>query len=108
MAPLISRPRLPAAGARLECAFLSHIACAPDDDATLVSLVTAACQEATRRGLDYVMLAFAERNPLASAISTYFPCHRYPSMMYVVYWQDGEQAVHRLDGRLPHPEVAIL
>jgi hypothetical protein len=29
-------------------------------------------------------------------------------MIYVVYWEDGAAAVNQLDGRIPHPEVAIL
>lgn len=107
-APLLSRPRLPAAGARLQSAFLSHIAVPPGDDATLVALVAAACRDATRRGLDYVMLAFAERDPRAGVIRKRFPCHNYPSIIYVVYWEDGAAAVERLDDRIPHPEVAIL
>ena len=108
LAPLLSRPRLPSPGARLESAFLSHVAVAPDDEQTLVALVGHACQEALARGLDYVMLAFAERNPLANVIRKRFPCHNYVSMIYVVYWEDGAVAASQLDNRIPHPEVAIL
>jgi hypothetical protein len=108
IAPLLSRPRLPVAGTRLESAFLSHIAVNPDDGETLEALIVAACREASRRGLDYVMLAFAARNPLAGLIRKRFPCHNYPSMIYVVYWEDGAAAAGQLDGRIPHPEVAIL
>ncbi len=108
VAPLLSRPRLPSAGARLESAFLSHVAVEPDDEPTLVALIGHACREALERKLDYVMLAFAERNPLAEVIRKRFPCHNYVSMIYVVYWEDGAAAVNQLDGRIPHPEVAIL
>jgi len=108
VAPLLGRPRLPAPGARLESAFLSHVAVAADDTETLVALIGEACREALRRGLDYVMLAFAERNPLAAAIRNRFPCHSYVSMIYVVYWDDGASAAAHLDARVPHPEVAVL
>jgi hypothetical protein len=108
VAPLLSRPRLPSPGARLESAFLSHVAVSPDDEQTLVALVGNACQEALARGLDYVMLAFAERNPLADVIRKRFPCHNYVSMIYVVYWEDGAAAASQLDDRIPHPEVAVL
>jgi hypothetical protein len=108
VAPLLSRPRLPSPGARLESAFLSHVAVGPDDEQTLLALVGHACQEAVARGLDYVMLAFAERNPLAAVIRKRFPCHEYVSMIYVVYWEDGAAAAGELDNRIPHPEVAIL
>jgi hypothetical protein len=107
-APLLSRPRLPSPGSRLESAFLSHVAVAPDDEQTLVALVGRACKEALARELDYVMIAFAERNPLADVIRRRFPCHKYVSMIYVVYWEDGATAANQLDDRIPHPEVAIL
>jgi len=108
VAPLMSRPRLPAPGARLESAFLSHAAVAPDDDEALVALIAAASREALRRSIDYVMVAFADRNPLATVVRKRFPCHSYVSMIYVVYWEDGAAAAAELDGRLPHPEMAIL
>ncbi len=108
VAPLMGRPRLPAPGARLESAFLSHVAVAPDDDEALVALISAASRQALRRGIDYVMIAFAERNPLATVVRKRFPCHSYVSMIYVVYWEDGAAAAAELDGRMPHPEMAIL
>ncbi len=108
VAPLLRRPRLPAPGACLESAFLSHAAVAPDDPDTLVALIRQACCHAFERGLDYVMIAFAERNPLSAVIRKHFLCHSYVSMIYVVYWDDGAAEASELDGRLPHPEMAIL
>ena len=108
VAPLIGRPRLPAPGAQLQSAFLSHVALAPDDGETLVTLVADACRKALARGIDYVMIAFAERNPLAQVLEKHFPTHSYVSVIYVVYWDDGEAAAAALDGRMPHPEMAIL
>lgn len=108
VAPLLTRPRLPAPGAHLESAFLSHAAISPDDDETLVSLIAHSCRRALRRNIDYVMIAFAERNPLAAIVRKRFPCHSYVSMVYVVYWDDGKAAAAELDGRMPHPEMAIL
>ena len=108
VAPLLRRPRLPSPGAKLESAFLSHMAVAPDDPDTLVALIREACCHALERGLDYVMIAVAERNPLSAVIRKRFPCHSYVSMVYVVYWDDGESEASKLDGRLPHPEMAIL
>ncbi len=108
VAPLLGRPRLPAPGACLESAFLSHVVVDADDGETLVELIRHACRDAVRRGLDYVMIAFAERNPLTAVIRKQFPCHSYISMIYVVYWEDGNVAASKLDGRIPHPEVAIL
>ena len=108
IAPLAGRPRLPAPGARLESAFLSHLACEDDDGEALVELIAAGCESAMQRVIDYVMFALAERHPLAAVIRKRFPCHDYVSMIYVVFWEDGRAAADALDGRLPHAEVAIL
>lgn len=107
-APLLSRPRLPAPGTRLESAFLSHVVADPDDAEALVNLVARACREAVRRKIDYVMLAFAERNPLAAELRRQFSCHEYISVIYIVHWEDGAAAAAEIDDRMPHPEVAIL
>ena len=108
VAPALGRPRLPSPGHSLQSAFLSHVAVAADDDEAIVALISEACRDALARGIDYVMLAFAERNPLAAAVRARFPCHSYVSMIYVVYWDDGKEAAAQLDDRIPHPEVAIL
>jgi hypothetical protein len=108
VAPVAGRPRLPAPGARLESAFLSHLAVDEDDDEALVALVAAGCRSAVSRGIDYVMVSLAARHPLASVIRKRFPCHDYVSMIYLVFWEDGRDDADALDDRIPHPEVAIL
>jgi hypothetical protein len=108
VAPLIGRPRLPLPGAKLESAFLSHVAVNEDDEKSLITLVTAGCEQAMRKGLDYVMISFAARNPLADVIRKRFTSHEYVSVIYVVFWEDGAEAASMLDDRIPHPEVAIL
>jgi hypothetical protein len=107
-APVMRRPRLPPPGAGLNHAFLSHLAVSPDDSEAALALVRSACLEAGRRGIDYVLVGLAERNPLCRVLAGRFPCHRYTSIMYVVYWEDGKKAAEMIDGRLPHPELAIL
>lgn len=108
VAPLAGRPRLPAPGARLESAFLSHLAVDEDDGEALVALIAAGCRNAARRGIDYAMLSLADRHPLASLVRRRFPCHDYVSMIYLVFWDDGRDAADSIDDRIPHPEVAIL
>ena len=108
VAPLISRPRLPAPGAKLESAFLSHVAVNEDDEESLIALVAAGCEQAMKKDIDYVMISFAARNPLTSVIRKRFTSHEYVSVIYVVFWEDGAGAVSMLDDRIPHPEVAIL
>jgi hypothetical protein len=108
VAPLIGRPRLPSPGAKLESAFLSHVAINEDDEESLIGLVAAGCEQAMRKDIDYVMISFASRNPLANVMRKRFTSHEYVSVIYVVYWEDGAGAVSMLDDRIPHPEVAIL
>jgi len=106
--PLFGRPRLPAPGARLESGFLSHLVVDPDDHSTIVSLMSQACRNAVQRGLDYVMIGVAERNPICATIRQNFSCHSYLSMIYLVYWEDGKDEAGKLDNRIAHPELAIL
>ncbi len=108
VAPLMRRPRLPKPGSTLQTAFLSHLAVNPGDERTLLSLVAGSCRLARQRGLDYVSLAMAERNPFVATLRRHFPVHSYVSILYVVYWDDGAKQAGALDDRLPHPEVAIL
>jgi hypothetical protein len=108
LSPMTGRPRLPGPGTRLESAMLSHVAVEADDGDTLDALIRQACRQALERRLDYVMISFAERHPLSAVVQKRFPCYCYVSMIYVVYWEDGKAAADRLDGRMPHPEVAIL
>ncbi len=108
VAPLLGRPRLPSPGSRLESGFLSHVACDPDDAGTMEAMIRYACRGALQRGLDYVMIAFAERNPLTAMIRDRFSCHSYASVVYAAYWEDGRDTADSLDGRMPHAEVAIL
>jgi hypothetical protein len=74
----------------------------------LIALVAAGCEQAGKKNIDYVMISFATRNPLANVIRKRFTGHEYVSVIYVVFWEDGAEAVSMLDDRIPHPEVAIL
>lgn len=107
-APLLRHPRLPAPGETIESAFLSHLSVDADDEESLLALVGAAARKARSRGIDYIMVGLAERNPLCSLLERRFSCHRYESMIYMVYWDDGRDIVSTIDQRIAHPEVAIL
>ena len=108
VAPLLRQPRLPSPGQQLESAFLSHLSVDPDDAATLLALVKKAGQSAVGRGIDYIMLGLATRNRFCEILQKRFSCHRYASMIYLVYWQDGREYACKIDDRIPHPEMAIL
>ncbi len=108
VAPLMRQPRLPPPGRHIESAFLSHLSIDVDDEEALLALVRYAAVQATRRGIDYLMLGVAARNPLSEVLEKRFHCHKYASMIYVVYWDDGREVANTIDSRIPHPEVAIL
>lgn len=108
VAPLARRPRLPAPGARLETTFLSHLATDPDDEETLVAMLAQACRDAMHRGLDYLMIATAVRDPACATIRSRFKCHSFDSMLYLSYWDDGKDAAAVVDDRIARPEMAIL
>jgi hypothetical protein len=108
VAPILRQPRLPAPGSRLETTFLSHLGVAPDDADRLVAMVRAACRNALQRGLDYVMLAAAVRDPMYAAIQRHFSCHSFDSMLYLAYWEDGRTEAGCVDKRIARPEMAIL
>ncbi len=108
VAPLMRQPRLPPPGRQLESAFLSHLSVDPDDEATLLALVRKAGQNAISRGIDYIMLGLATRSRFCEILQKRFTCHRYASMIYLVYWEDGQEYACKIDDRIPHPEMAIL
>jgi hypothetical protein len=105
--PVLGVPRLPPIGQSLEFAYLSHVAV--DDDRT--DIITALVSEARRRLADdvgYLMTSFSEGSPLLSAVSRQALSRTYRSVLYLACWPDGRQFVESVDGRYPHPEVAIL
>ncbi|MDJ0940742.1 MAG: hypothetical protein QNJ00_13355 [Woeseiaceae bacterium] len=108
VAPILRQPKLPPPGRNIESAFLSHLSIDEGDEAALLALVGEAARKAAERGIDYLMVGLAARNPLSRVLEQRFHCHRYASMIYVVYWDDGRDIVSTIDNRIAHPEVAIL
>jgi hypothetical protein len=108
LAPLLRQPRLPSPGQALQGAFLSHLSVDQYDEAALLALVNRAARTALTRGIDYLMLGLAERNPLCRILQARFSCHKFASMLYLVYWEDGRDFAAAIDNRIPHPEMAIL
>jgi len=97
-------PALPAVGRPLEFVYLSHVAVDDDRPDVTAALVS----EARRRlaaGVNYMVTAFAVGSPMLAAAGR----HRtYRSALYLACWADGQHLAESIDGRLPHPEVAIL
>lgn len=108
MGPPLGIPRLPRVGAPLEFAYLSHVAIDDDDQDVLGALVSAAGHAAAAGRLDYLVTAFAARNPLCTAIAHRVAHLTYRSVLYLVGWDGMEDVMAALDGRVPHVEAAIL
>jgi hypothetical protein len=96
--------RLPAVGQPLAQVYLSHVAIDEDNPHVLAALLAAAMNDARRTGLDHAAIGFAARHPLSEVVRRFDRCREYVSVLYTVHW-DNPPA---LDGRIPHPEVALL
>jgi hypothetical protein len=106
--PLLRQPRLPAPGQEIQSAFLSHVSVEQGDEDALLALIGFAARQAAAQDIDYLVLGFADRDPFSHLVRKRFSCHRYESMIYLVYWEDGREYASTIDERIPHPEVAIL
>ncbi|MEA3413454.1 MAG: hypothetical protein U9R74_18240 [Pseudomonadota bacterium] len=105
---LLRIPVLPPPGVALNQAFLSHIAATRQKPELLPGLIRAAMDEAYARRIDWLILGFSEENPLRSLVKRHFTHLEYRSVLYLVYWPDGEEAARALDSRVVHVEVATL
>jgi hypothetical protein len=108
VARLAGSPRLPPTGTVLRNAFITHVAIDGDDPHVLRLLLTTLYNDSPAQALDYLTLAFADRNPFTAVVRAAFRHRIYASMLYAVHWEDGRAALDRLDGRIPHVEVALL
>jgi hypothetical protein len=107
-ARLVGAPRLPEPGTALPHAYLSHVAVDGDDAAIFERLLGDILAEARRRGHAYVIAGFAERHPFTAVVRRRCHAREYASLLHVVHREEGRSAAERLDGRVPHLEVALL
>jgi hypothetical protein len=106
--PLLRTPHLPPVGETLQNATLSMIAVDAAAPKVLRTLLGAALEESKRRGLDHLTLGFCRGNPLLEVAKACLPHREYVSVIYLVYWEDGQAAAARLGARPLHLEVAVL
>jgi Acetyltransferase (GNAT) family len=102
-ARLVGAAPLPPAGHPLAHAYVSHVAVDGDEPRVFAALLAAARREARARGLAYVVTGFAAGHPLLPVAAR--GARRYESVLYTVHWDGGTPS---FDGRLAHPEVALL
>ena len=112
LASVTRAPRLPAPGAALRQAFLSHLALRGGAGAgaagVLEALVTAGRAAAAARGIELVALGLAAEHPLLPALRRHYRHRALEARLLAFYWPGGEAAARALDGRLPHVEIATL
>lgn len=109
---LISRalgyPSLPAPGREIQQLYVSHLAIDGDDPQVCIGLLKAAVDQSKRRGYQSLLLGLSRDNPMLPAVRSAFRHLTYRSQLYVVHWDDGQQAANNLDDRVVHTDVAIL
>jgi hypothetical protein len=105
--PWVGVPALPAVGRPLQFVYLSHVAVDDDrPDVTAALVAEARCR--LPADASYMVTAFAEGSPLLAAATRVARHRRYRSVLYLGCWPDGQHVAESIDGRHPHPEVAIL
>ena len=95
---------LPRVGEPIAFAHLAPLAVDDDEPAVLVALLRAALAAARDAGLEFLSVGLATRHPLVDVVRRACPGREYASTLYAVEW--GDPAA--FDGRIAHPEVALL
>jgi hypothetical protein len=98
---------LPGVGQHIHSAYASFVCVANDDPDIFAALLQQVYSLAAERGLAYLMIGLAERDPLLP-IAQKYPHIAYHSRLYVASWEDGHDFFARLDNRVPYIEIAAL
>jgi hypothetical protein len=104
----LALPRLPAVGAQLDFAYLSHLAVDDEREDVARALVRAISRLAAERGREYIVVGCGQGHPLHGAIARAARHRVYATDIHVAAWPDGQAAAAALDGRPLQPEVAVL
>lgn len=108
LAPLLGIPPLLAVGQPLRHAYVSHLATRGDDPDAALALIARILADARAADLGALTLALARRHPLLPPIRRAFRCLEYRSVLHLVHWDDGADAVAALSDRVPYLELATL
>jgi hypothetical protein len=106
-APVLGLPRFPPPGGRLDAFYVTFVAVDDDDPRVFAALLQRCCNDAVGQGYAYGLVGLHARDPLAAALADY---RRTPfqARLFCVHFEDGAESFRRLDGRVPHVEVALL
>ncbi|MFZ6028566.1 MAG: hypothetical protein ACOYYS_12690 [Chloroflexota bacterium] len=108
LARFVDIPRLPPVNSPLRYAYASHIAIDADSPQLFTALLCATCNETLLHGFGYFVLGLSEAHPLRPVFAKSYRHVAYISQIYLMAWEDGLDAVRRVDGRVPGLEVAVL
>ncbi len=110
-AKVLRRATLPKPGTVLRFGYGSFFCVANDDAALARELIVRLLGEARVRGLEHLLVGFAESDPLLAAART-FRHVAYPAGIFTVAWDDGNDSTSdfhdRLDARPRSLEIASL
>jgi hypothetical protein len=106
-ARLMHRATLPKPGTVLRFGYGSFFCVANDDASVARELITQLLAAARARGLDHLLLGFAESDPLLG-VARAFRHVAYPAGIYTVAWDDGTDFHDGLDARPRYLEIASL
>jgi hypothetical protein len=106
-APVLGLPRFPAPGGRLDAFYVTFVAVDGDDARLFAALLRRCYNDALGQGYAFGVVGLHARDPLAVALADY---RRTPfeARLFAVHFEDGTESFRRLDGRVPHVEVALL
>jgi len=104
---LLPMKPLPAPGQRVPCLYFAAVALCDDDMALWRGLLRHAYRDVRRGPWHYAILSLHERDPLAAALSDYRAI-RAAGRIFVVHYEDGADAVARIDARPPYLDMARL
>lgn len=108
LAPFKRLPPFPEAGRPINMAALSHFAVADGDGETFFALVDAVLEMAWQRSYDTVMLGIGTHNPWQGVVAKHYGAVEYLTQLFIAYWPDATREGLALDGRMLHPEAALL
>jgi hypothetical protein len=106
-ARLAGFPRYPPVGQALRCFYASLIAI--DDDALPVfrALLRTLYNDHVGGSYHYFVIGLHERDPLLPALGDY-TLTPFAGRLFLVHFEDGEEARRALDARVPYVELAML
>jgi len=110
IAPILGSPRLPAVGAVVASAFVSHLTAVDGDPRSIVSLIARLRDVASveRPDLQMLTLGFAANDPRLEFMRKRFRHREYRSRLYLVRWPEIGGAAEKLNPLVIAPEVALL